>query len=64
MGPTKRVKKFFLGHASTNRPNAFTDLQDDATHTGRSTDKQVWSTTFMDKTEEQLLKELEKLVRH
>ena len=60
----KKVKKFFLGHDSTNRPNAFTDLHDDATHADRSTGKQVWSATFMDKTDAQLLKELEKLVRH
>lgn len=60
----EKVKKFFLGHDSTDRPNAFTDLQDDATHADRTMSKQVWSATFMDKTKDQLLKEIEKLVRH
>ena len=60
----KKVKSFFQGHDSTDRPNSFTDLQDDAAHADRSRGKQVGSADFMTKTEKELLKELEKLVCH
>lgn len=55
----KRVDRFFLGHDSTNRPNAFTDLQDDACHADRGTVKEVWTASFLDKSENELLQELE-----
>ena len=57
----KKVSQFFLGHDSTKRLSSFTDLQDDAVHADRSTIKHVWSSSFMDKTKDELIEEFLKL---
>lgn len=43
----KAVEEFFNGDELSERPNAFTDLQDDAIHAIKNVGKSIWSASFV-----------------
>lgn len=43
----KPVEVFFNGDELSERPNAFTDLQDDAIHTIKNMGKNIWRASFV-----------------
>lgn len=54
----EKVREYFIERDLEERPNAFTDLQDDAIRSVNNKINRVWSASFLDKTDVEWLDQL------